>query len=134
MTKLIAALIIVAVLYGGWELFFYWERVKNEEETQKKQAVAETVMGDQLSGVPYQLDASLRAAQSQGATGLKNWLKAYGANIQDPRKAWIELDYCVLISREDPAEARRIFAEVKGRTQPSSPVWPRIKRLEKTYE
>ena len=134
MTKLIAALIIVVVLYGGWQLFFYWERVKNEEETEKKQAVAETVMGDSLGGLPYQLDPALRAAQSQGAAGLKNFLKAYGSKIEDPRKAWIELDYCVLISREDPSEARRIFAEVKGRTQSSSPVWPRIKRLEKTYE
>jgi len=134
MTKLIAALIIVAVLYGGWQLFFYWERVKNEEETEKKKAVAEAVMGDQLPGMPYQLDASLRAAQSQGPTGLRNWLKAYGDKIQDPRKAWIELDYCVAVSREDPSEARRVFAEVKNRTQPTSPVWPRIKRLEKTYE
>ncbi len=134
MTKLIAALIIVVVLYGGWQLFFYWEKVKNQEETQKKEAVAESVMGDQLSGVPYQLDASLRAAESQGAAGLRNWLKAYGDKIQDPKKAWIQLDYCVEVSREDPAEARRIFAEVKNRTQPTSPVWPRIKRLEKTYE
>src|SRR5262249_14977350 len=134
MTKLIAALIIVAVLYGGWQLFFYWERVKNEEESEKKKAVTEAVMGDQLPGMPYQLDASLRAAQAQGATGLRNWLKAYGDKIQDPRKAWIELDYCVAISRENPSEARRIFAEVKQRTQPTSPVWSRIKRLEKTYE
>ena len=134
MTKLIAALIIVVVLYGGWQLFFYWERVKNEEETQKKQAVAEAVLGDQLPGMPYQLDASLRAAQNQGAAGLRNWLKAYGEKIQDPRKAWIELDYCVAVSREDPSEARRVFAEVKKRTQSTSPVWPRIKRLEKTYE
>ena len=134
MTKLIAALIIVVVLYGGWQLFFYWERVKNEEETQKKQTVAEAVMGDQLPGMPYQLDASLRAAQNQGAAGLRNWLKAYGEKIQDPRKAWIELDYCVAVSREDPSEARRVFAEVKKRTQSTSPVWPRIKRLEKTYE
>ena len=96
--------------------------------------VAEAVMGDQLPGMPFQLDPSLHAAQSQGATGLRNWLKAYGDKIQDPRKAWIELDYCVAISREDPSEARRLFADVKKRTVSTSPVWPRIKRLEKTYE
>jgi hypothetical protein len=134
MTKLISALIILAVLYGGWELFFYWEKIKNEEESQKKQAAAAIVVGDQLSGMPYQLEASLRAAQAQGAVGLKNWLKVYGPKIQDPRKAWIELDYCLLISRANPAEARRIFAEVKNRTPESSPVWPRIKLLDKTYE
>jgi hypothetical protein len=134
MTKLIAALIILAVLFGAWELFFYWERVKNEEETQKKQAAAAIVVGEQLSGMPSQLESSLATARSQGSTGLKNWLKAYGPKIQDPRKAWIELDYCVMISRADPSEARRVFAEVKNRTSESSPVWPRIKQLEKTYE
>ena len=30
MTKVITILIIAVVLYGGWQLFFYWERVKNE--------------------------------------------------------------------------------------------------------
>ena len=87
MTKLIAILIILAVLFGGWQLFFYWERIKNEEETQKKQAAAAVVVGDQLPGMPNQLEPSLKAAESQGAAGLKNWLKAYGKSIQDPRKS-----------------------------------------------
>jgi|ERR1041385_2286108 hypothetical protein len=134
MTKLIATLIILAVLFGAWEIFFYWEKVKNEEDSQKKQAAAALVVGEQLPGMPYQLEPSLTAAKSQGAMGLRNWLKTYGSKIQDPRKAWIELDYCVLISRADPSEARRIFAEVKNRTPESSPVWPRIRQLEKTYE
>jgi len=134
MTKVISVLIVVAVLWGGWELFFYWEKVKNQEENQKKQEASEAVLGDQLRGMPYQLEASLRTAQGMGAAGLKHFLKAYGTNIQDPRKAWIELDYCVLVSREDPSEARRVFKEVKNRTEPSSPVWPRILRLEKTYQ
>src|ERR1043166_8744504 len=106
MTKLIAALIIVIVLYGGWQLFFYWDKVKNEEE----------------------------AAQKEGVTGMRNWFKMYGHIVQDPRKAWVELDYCVLIAREDPAEAKRIFASVKSRTPSNSPIWPRIKQLEKTYQ
>jgi hypothetical protein len=134
MTKLIGAAIILAALYGGWELFFYWERVKNEEDTQKKQAAAAVVVGEQLSGVPQPLEQSLKAAEDQGAAALKNWLKLYSKAIQDPRKAWIELDYCLLISREDPSEAKRLFAEIKSRTPESSPVWPRIKKLEKAYE
>ena len=134
MTKLIAVLIIVAVLYGGWELFLYWDKVKNEEQTAQKQAAAAMVVGDQLPGVPYTLASTLQAAQQQGAVGLKNWLKTYDRVIQDPRKAWLELDYCVEVASEDPAEARRVFAAVKQRTPPSSPVWPRIKQLERTYE
>ena len=134
MTKLIAALIIVAVLYGGWEFFLYWEKVKNEDETKQKQEAAAAVMGDSLPGLPYQLEASLQAARRQGAAGLRNWLKAHAQSVEDPRKAWIELDFCVAVAREDPAEARRVFAAVKERIGPSSPVWPRMKQLEKTYE
>ena len=134
MTKLIAALIIIGVLFCGWELFFYWEKVKNEQEVQEKHARASIVTEDQLSGLPQTLEASLRAAESQGATGLRNWLKTYSRAVQDPRKAWIELDYCLLISKDDPAEARRLFAEVKNRTPESSPVWQRIKKLENAYE
>lgn len=138
MTKLITAAIILLVLWGGWELFFYWERVKNEQETQKKQAAAAQVMGENLPGIPYQsgqqMEQSLKAAQNQGAAGLRNWLKTYGAAVQDPRKAWIELDYCQLLSGEDPAAAKRLFAEIKKRTPQTSPVWPRIKEMSKSYD
>jgi hypothetical protein len=133
MTKLIAALIIVVVLWGGWQLFLYWDKVSHEEEVSKKQAAAAVVTEESLQGMPYQLQASLQDAKRQGAAGLKNWLKTYGQSTQDPRKAWIELDYCLMITRSDPAEAKRIFAEVKKRTPPSSPVWPRINEMEKTY-
>ncbi len=134
MTKLIAVLIVVAVLWGGWLLFLQWERVKNDEQDQKKQAAAAAVIGDSLPGVPWQLDQSLRAAQAKGPETLKAWLKTYNYTIQDPRKAWLELDYCLAIAGKDPSEARRVFAEVKARTPENSPVWPRIKQLEKSYQ
>jgi hypothetical protein len=138
MTKLIAIVVILLVLWGGWELFFYWERVKNEQETQKKQEAATLVQGETLSGMPFQvsqaMEKSLQQAQAQGAGAMREWLKAYGNMVQDPRKAWIELDYCLLLARENPAEAKRVFAEVKARTPQSSPVWPRIKQMEKTYQ
>ena len=134
MTKVIAAFAIIVVLYIGWEVFLYWDKVSHEEETKQKQDAAAMVIGDQLQGVPYQLETSLQNARKQGATGLKNWLKAHGQSIEDPRKAWIELDYCIAVARQDTAEAKRVFAQVKERTPPSSPVWPRIKQLEKTYE
>ena len=135
MTKIIAAfIIIVVVLCGVWELFLYWDKVKNEEETKQKQEAAAMVIGDQLPGLAYQLEGSLQAARKQGAAGLKNWLKTHSQSVEDPRKAWIELDYCVAVAREDTAEARRVFATVKERTPQSSPVWPRIKQLEKAFE
>ena len=134
MTKLIAAVLIVAALYGGWEFFLYWEKVKNDEETKQKQDAAAMKNGDQLPGLPYQLEASLQNARKQGAAGLRSWLKTNSRSVEDPRKAWLELDFCVAVAREDPAEARRVFAVVKERIGPSSPVWQRMKQLEKTYE
>ena len=134
MTKVIAAFIIIVVLYGGWHLFLYWEKVRDEKETKQKQETSAVVTGDQLPGLPDKLARSLETAKKQGPSGLRTWLKNYGPMVQDPRKAWIELDYCVLVSREDLPEARRVFAEVKKRTLPSSPVWPRVKDLEKVYE
>ena len=134
MTKLIVILGVVLVLFGGYELFLYWDKVQHEEEVSKKQAAASVVSPESLSGLPYQLQDSLRAAQAQGVTALGNWLKAHGAQVQDPRKAWIQLDYCIMVARDNPAEARRIFAEVKERTPQNSPVLPRIKQLEATYQ
>ena len=133
MTKVIAALIIIGVLWVGWEIFLYWDKVSHDREEQKQNAAA-MVNGDQLPGLSYKLEDSLQAARKQGAAGLGNWLKTYGQQVEDPRKAWIELDFCVAVARQDPAEARRVFAQVKERTPPSSPVWSRIKQLERTYE
>jgi hypothetical protein len=133
-TKVIAVLIVALMLFGVFKLFFYFEQVKNERETAQKQAAAALVIGDQLEGLPQSLVASLQAAQTQGTAGLRNWLKTFGHAVQDPRKAWIELDYVVMLARENPAEARKLFAEVKQRTPPSSPVWPRIKQLQSTFE
>jgi hypothetical protein len=134
MTKIIAALLIIGAIYGGWEFFLYWEKVKGEEEIKQKQAAAAAGIGDQLPGMSSKLEPSLLAARKQGAAGLKRWLKAYGQSVDDPRKAWIELDYCVAVFREDPTEARRVFAAVKNRIGPASAVWPRVKQLEKTYD
>ena len=54
--------------------------------------------------------------------------------MSDPRLAAIELDYIVLISSTNPQESRRLFSLVKQRTPTNSPVYPRVKRLEKTYQ
>jgi hypothetical protein len=135
MTKFIGIAIIVLLLFGVYHLVMYYDKIQNQKESDEKQAASARVVGDSLPGMPTrQLETSLRTAEHEGAAALGRWLKAYGENVQDPRRGWIELDYCVLIARESPAEARRIFAEVKQRTPPSSPLWPRVKELSKTYE
>ena len=67
MTKLIAIFVIVLVLFGGWQFFLYWERVKNEDESKRKQEVAATVSCDQLPGVPDKLVASLQNASKSAS-------------------------------------------------------------------
>ena len=133
MTKLIWALIIVVVIYCGWQLFQYWEKVDNEEATKKREAAA-MLNPSALPGITWQLEQSYQAAQQKGAAAVREWLAAHGKDLQDPRKAWIELDFCVAITRDDPAEARRIFKAVRDRTPSNSPLQPRLKQLESSYE
>lgn len=137
---MIKTLIIIAVAaivgLGAWQIFDYWQKLDAEKkDTQKQQAAANApVNPDSLPGLPEGWDTSLRNAEQQGAAALGQWLKTYGAQVQDPRKAWVELDYVLMISRDNPQEAKRIFAEVRDRTPPNSPVYPRVKELEKTYQ
>ena len=136
MTKIIGVLIIVLVIWGGYELFLVWDEYDKGKDIRKKEAeAASRFTPEQLAGLPQPLESSLQAAQKSGANGLKKWLKFYdNKKVTDPRRAWIELDYVVLVGREDPAEARRVFAEIKNRTTPESPVYERVKQLGKTYE
>jgi hypothetical protein len=135
MTKLIAALIVAVFLFAFYHIVMYYEKVKDEKEDEAKKAAAAQVIGQSLHGMPtYQLEATLHRAEAEGAAGLGRWLKAYGDKVKDPRRAWIQLDYCVLLARDNLPEAKRLFREVKQRTAPSSPVWPRIQELSKTYE
>lgn len=136
MKTLITILVVLVVGVMAWNLWNYWEEVSRERERREKAATSGTVSPSQLPGLPPQLEASLEQAQKSGTAGLKLWLQTYKRSplVQDPRLAWIELDYVVALSREDPVEAKKVFAEIKKRTPPDSPVLPRIKALEKTYE
>jgi len=134
MTRLISLLIIVLALLGAWGIYRYYESYQGRKETARQAAAPGAVVPERLPGMPSRWEPSLRAAEQQGTTALGMWLKQYGRGVQDPRKAWIELDYCVMLAREDPAGAKRIFAAVKDRTPASSPVWPRVQQLAKTLE
>ena len=87
-----------------------------------------------MAGLPPSLEPLLKTAQRQGASGLRAFLTRYRFSIQDPRLAAIELDYVVLVSLQDPAEAKRVFKEVQQRTPTWSPIYARLKSLEKNYQ
>lgn len=131
MTRLIAALLIAVLCFCAYHLIQYWHTFQ-EEKTQRQAAT--NIQPESLPGLPPQLEESLRAAQSRGPAALRQWLQTYGSVVQDPRKAWIELDYCRDVFRSDPAEARRVFQAVKNRTPSDSPVWPRVQQMQQVFE
>jgi len=135
MKGLISILIIAAVCFGGWQLWNYWTELRSKSSSAPpptEQAAPE----QKLSGMDPRLEASLQKAQQGGANALKEWLDTYRRSgmVKDPRLASIELDYVLLLARENPIEAKRVFAEVKNRVPAGSPVYPRIKALEPTFQ
>lgn len=130
-SKLITILVLVLMVWVGYRLVVNYKETSAQRQLEEEQA---NISAADLSGLPYQLRSSLQTAQAQGAKGLRLWLDQFGFQVQDPRKAWIELDYCTMIAREDPQEAQAVFASVKARVRPDSPVYPRIKQLEKSLE
>ena len=134
MKALIAIFIIALFIFGGWKIFSYYQQVEAESQAKQKVETGANLRPDQLPGLPNELSVSLQAAEKNGSTGLRDWLKLYGVHVQDPRKAWIEMDSSVALLRTDPNDAKRTFKAVKERTSTNSLVYPRIRQLEKTFE
>jgi hypothetical protein len=140
MSKLITAGLILIACFVGWRVFEYWGEVSaNEDRGTDHETFSVTTFDPRsLSGMPAAssptLEASLAKAQASGPAALREWIKACRKMVEDPRLAWIQLDYVVMLGRTDPAEAKKVFAEVKERIQPTSPIYPRIKQLERTYQ
>ncbi|MDB6065849.1 MAG: hypothetical protein JWR26_2057 [Pedosphaera sp.] len=136
MIKTISIIVgVLLVSFVGWEIWLQWEKYDTERDVKDKEAeAAAKIVPENLQGMPQGLEQTYAIAKKRGAVGVRDWLRAYGQNVQDPRRAWIELDYVVLISGTDPGEAKKVFAEVKNRTPDKSPVSARIKELARNYE
>ncbi len=130
MKALITLVLIVGIYLFGKSIF---EQYKAKQKKEEAAARSVDLPADGLEGMPKNFEPSLQAAQAQGAAALKQWLQRYAQNIQDPKLAAIQLDYVVLVSRSDPAEAKRVFLAVKQRVPKGSPVYERVKRLDATY-
>ncbi len=136
MKALIALMLVLGAFWISKQLYQSYRTVEQnpasaEPGNPAKPAAAPAAP---LPGLPASMETSLDAAEKQGAVGLRNWLATYRIYVRDPRLAAIELDYVVLLSHQDPAEARRVFQEVKDRISTSSPVYERVRRLEKTFQ
>ena len=135
MKALIAIVAVVVVCFGAYKIWEYWDQT-DQERAAKQHPTSESLDPTRLPGLDPKYEALLQQARREGAASLKRWLEAYKSSgvAKDPRLAWIELDYVVMISTENPIEAKKVFARVKSRTPADSPVYPRMKALEKTYE
>jgi hypothetical protein len=129
----ISAVIIIGLFLGARQFYQYWGTFKTQPASHGAVARVQ-VADDQLPGLPAALQPALEQARQHGAAGLRSFLAAHGDTIDDPRRASLELDYAVLVTASNPTEACRVFAKVKERLDPNSPVYDRMKRLEKTYE
>lgn len=148
MRKLFGFLLLAAAIYAGWELYLYYKDVETKTNTANGVPAGGTpgaagapapapelnIPQESLAGMPPSLETSLKAAYEQGAPGIGAWLKKYGYAVKDPRRAAIELDYLVLLSQRDPVEAKKIYLSIRARTPANSPLYPRVKKLEKAYE
>ena len=74
MTKLSAALIVAAVLFGVWELWVWYDNVEHEKEEDKNKAKVGEVVGDALPGMPGEFEAGYQDIKNKGAEPLKKWL------------------------------------------------------------
>ena len=135
MKAMISILIVLVLILVVWKTWEYWERVEANKERTEREAKK---IGDphSLSGLEWKFEESLqKAMDKKDPSALKEWLDRYGKVAQDPRLAWIELDYVVLVAPQNPIEAKRVFHAVKERTiDTASPVYKRLKALEKTYD
>jgi hypothetical protein len=132
MKALISIFIVAACAFMGMKLMQQWDASKNAASVEPKPAPV--IATESLPGMDGSLETAFADAKKRGVTGLRDFLTRYGRTIRDPRRAAIELDYAALLLKNDPVEARKIFNRVKQRTPESSPVYPRVKQLEKMYQ
>jgi len=143
MTRLITIGLVIIGLWIAWVVYQQWEKTDSTQNmTQYEAAEAQrlaTAAFDprSLPGLPDKLEDPLQNAKEHGAKALGAWLDFYADKekvVQDPRLAWIQLDYAVLLANSDPVKAKQVYGDVRDRIPPTSPVYPRIKELQKTFE
>jgi hypothetical protein len=136
MKAAISILIIIGFILGVYKLWEYWDNLDRQKVQSIHKAEQEAIRGESLPGLPQGLEADLTKAKADGPKATKAFIDRIKKSplVADPRLAWIELDYVVAVSLQDAVEAKRAFREVKQRVTADSPVYKRVKELEKTYE
>lgn len=136
MKAAITILLVIGFIFGVYKLWDYWDNLDRQKVQSIEKAGQEALRGESLPGLPQALEADLTKAKADGPKATKAFIERIKKSplVADPRLAWIEIDYVVAVSLQDPVEAKRAFREVKQRLTPDSPVYKRVKQLEKSYD
>lgn len=131
----LSILIVVLVFVGGWKIWNYWSKVKEQENVVQQDTPTE-LDPTSIPGLPNVLEYKLSEAKQRGPKTLKQFIDTWKSSreLKDPRLAWIELDYITMIASTDPIEAKQIFLDIKKRIPTNSVIYPRIRSLSKSYE
>ena len=133
--KVVIAIIIVVLLgFGGYKVWEYW--TQTEKDKSLTGGTPTQVQPESLPGLPSQLEPRLQDAQKRGPDAFEEFIDSIKKSplVKDPRLAWIELDYVVMVASKDPAEAKRVFRKVKERVPADSPVYQRVQFLAPTFQ
>ena len=136
MKAAISVIIAIVIIVGVYKIWEYWDNIDRMKIQSIEKAEKEAIRGESLPGLPQALEADLTKAKSEGPKALKAFIDRIkkSPKVSDPRLAWIELEYVQAVSLQDAVEAKRAFREVKERVTSDSPVYKRVKELEKTFE
>lgn len=131
--KLLITLALVFAVYWVGKTIYGEYQSKEKEEAAAAAREKAGVGADGLPGMSVQWEPSLQTARAQGPAALKAWLDRYGPHVRDPKLADIQLDYAMMLARQDPRQAKQIYQAVRRRTPQSSPIYPKVKKLEATF-
>jgi hypothetical protein len=127
--------VIVLLIMGAYKGCEFYEKHSIEQAEIAATLARRDVNPATLAGMDRGLEQLYKDAQAKGLPGLRDFLQSYRNTtyLTDPKLAWIELDYVVLQAARDPADARKVFQQVRSRLQPGSPVYWRMKDLEGSF-
>ena len=136
MKAAISILLVIGFIFGVYKMWDYWDNLDRQKVQSIEKAEKQAIRGESLPGLPQALEADLTKAKADGPKATKAFIERIKKStmVGDPRLAWIEIDYVVAVSLQDAVEAKRAFREVKQRVTQDSPVYKRVKELEKTYD
>jgi hypothetical protein len=135
--KFVLLLLLVATVgFAVYRISLIYRSVPSDGRAQERveERSAPAATDESLPPLSPPLEASLANATQAGPQALGQWLRQNGGWVPEPRLSAIHLDLAQMLVRSNPAEARRLYAAVKARTPPQSPLAPRLKQLSRTFE